>query len=77
MDIRLQIREPLRILSAHENIRIYILLIHIRRIVLLDPVQTVLRVVRTGHIHVIIFIQDGKRTSYCFRLSYLYRGRVA
>ena len=76
-DIRLKVSDGICIFLAHEHIGIYIIPVHIRRIVFFDPVQTILRVIRAGNINIIIVIQHGKGAVYTFSLSYLNRRCVA
>ena len=51
--------------------------VHIWCVVVLDPVQSILRVVWAGNIYTVVLIQDCQRSIDTLRLSYFHRGSVS
>src|SRR5699024_6048634 len=60
--VGLELGDGIGVLAAHKDVGENIIVVHLRGVDLLDPVQTVLGVVGAGDVDIVVVVQDGQRT---------------
>src|SRR5699024_212383 len=66
-----------RVLTAHKDVGVDVLVVHVGGVDLLDPVQTILGVVGAGDVDVVVLVQHRQRTAHAFGLADFHGGGVA